>query len=325
MRRPTTPLMIVGICAGLIASGGPAAGQDSAAEWGHGLTAAEAAAGWFSLFDGKTTFGWAEAKLDDGRLVGGTTTTEVGDCELRGDIERGGTLVVGGMSVTVEAGRLATPSTGRRGPVRLGDRVVVRSLAVRPLRRRTLFDGRSLDGCTRVNPPKARPGTGPTWALDGGMLHARGGPGAMELPGTYADFTLQVVVRTRGRHANGGVFFRNPPGTCMMGYEAQVYNRCEGDDPARPAVYATGAIDDRQNARRLVSRDGEAFVMTVVAHGPHIATWVNGVQVTDWTDTRPKDETPRRGLRTEAGTVQLQAHDPDTDLAFGTVTVAPID
>ena len=74
-----------------------------------------------------------------------------------------------------------------------------------------------------------------------------------------------------------------------------------------------------------MSRDGAPFVLTVVARGPHIATWVNGAQVTDWTDTRPKDETPRRGLRTEAGTVQLQAHDPDTDLEFGRVSVAPID
>jgi hypothetical protein len=90
-------------------------------------------------------------------------------------------------------------------------------------------------------------------------------------------------------------------------------------------VYATGAIDDRQNARRLVSRDGEPFVLTVVARGRHISTWVNGFQVTDWTDSRPQNETPRRGLRTEAGTVQLQAHDPDTDLGFGKVTVAPID
>src|SRR3954452_867660 len=117
MRRATTPLMIVGICAGLTASGGPAAGQDSAAEWGHGLTDAEAAAGWVSLFDGKTTFGWAGAKLDDGRLGGGTTTTEFGDCEVRGDVERGGTLVVGGKSVAIEAGRLGIPSTRRRGPV----------------------------------------------------------------------------------------------------------------------------------------------------------------------------------------------------------------
>jgi hypothetical protein len=325
MRRLTTRLMAFGTFVALIESGITAFSQDSAAEWGHGLSDAEAAAGWVSLFDGRTTFGWAEAGLVNGRLVGGTTTTELGDCELRGDVERGGTLVVGGKSVAIEPGRLVIPSTGRRGPVRLDDRVVVRSLTVRPLGLRTLFDGRRLNGCTRVNPPKARPGTGPTWAIDEGMLHAKGGPGAMELPGRYADFTLQVAVRTRGRHSNGGVFFRNPPGTCMMGYEVQIYNRCEGDDPARPAVYATGAIDERENARRLVSRDGEPFVVTVVAHGPQIVTWVNGVQVTDWTDTRPKNETPRRGSRTEAGTIQLQAHDPDTDLAFGRVSIAPID
>jgi hypothetical protein len=281
MRRVPTPLMAFGTFVALIRSGISASGQDSVAKWGHGLTDAEAAAGWLSLFDGRTTFGWAEARLIDGRLVGGTSTSELGDCKVRGDVERGGTLFVGGKSVTIEAGRLMIASTGRRGPVRLDNRVVVRSLTVRPLGLRTLFDGRRLDGCTRVNPPKARPGTGPTWAIDEGMLHAKGGPGAMELPGTYADFTLQVAVRTRGRHSNGDVIFRNPPGTCMMGYEVQIYNRCEGDDPARPAVYATGAIDDRQYARRLVSRDGEPFVMTVVAHGPHIATWVNGVQVTD--------------------------------------------
>ena len=49
---------------------------------GYELTASpgwEAAAGWVGLFDGNTTFGWAGAKLGDGRLIGGTTTTEVGD------------------------------------------------------------------------------------------------------------------------------------------------------------------------------------------------------------------------------------------------------
>jgi len=110
----------------------------------------------------------------------------------------------------------------------------------------------------------------------------------------------------------------------MEGYEAQVYDQCEGGDPARPARYATGAIDDRQNARRLVSRDLRAFTLTVIAHGPHLATWVNGHQVTDWTDTRPADENPRRGLRTEPGTIQLQAHDPETDVEFRSARVGDL-
>jgi hypothetical protein len=285
----------------------------------------EARAGWISLFDGRTPFGWTGSNIVEGRLVGGMTTTELGDCAIKGELEHGGTITVGDRSSAVPGGLIMIPSTGRRGGIRLGEGVAVRALAVRPLGLKTLFDGRSLASCTPVNPATLRPGAGPTWTLDAGRLHARGGPGAMELSGRYADFVLQVEVRTRGRHSNGGIFFRNPPGTCMMGYEAQIHNRCEDGEPARPAVYATGAIDDRQNARRLVSRDGAPFLMTVVAHGPHIATWVNGVQVTDWTDARPRNETPRRGLRTEAGTIQLQAHDPDTDLDFGTIGIAPLD
>ena len=49
---------------------------------------------------------------------------------------------------------------------------------------------------------------------------------------------------------------------------------------------------------------------------PHIATWVNGYPVADWTDRRRPNENPRRGLRTKAGTIMIQGHDPTTDLSF---------
>jgi Domain of Unknown Function (DUF1080)/Prolyl oligopeptidase family len=323
MRRWMT-LVVWSVVLGLFGPGRISSGLDTPSERGHRLTPEEAAAGWISLFDGSTTFGWSGARCTPSRLVGGTTSAEFGDCELRGDFDHGGTLIAGGNSVAVKTGRFVIGSTGRRGPIQLSDGASVTNLVIRPLGLRPLFDGRSLTGCTTMRSPGAKPGTGPNWTLVDQKLHAKGGPGAMELPGRFGDFLLQVEVRTRGVHANGGVFFRNPPGTCMMGYEAQVYNRCEGGDPTKPALYATGAVDDRQNARRLVSRDNEFFTMTVLAQGPHIATWVNGFQVTDWTDTRPRNETPRRGLRTEAGTIQLQAHDPDTDIEFGVIAIAPL-
>src|SRR5262249_4335941 len=148
-----------------------------------------------------------------------------------------------------------------------------------------------------LNVPQGRR---PTWEVVAGVLRARGGPGALEYRGgRFGDLVLQVVARTRQRRANAGGFFRCRPGRLMEGYEAQIYNQCEGGDPARPARYATGAIDDRENARRLVSRDLRPFTLTVIADGPHLATWVNGQQETDWTDTRPADENPRKGLRTE--------------------------
>jgi hypothetical protein len=118
------------------------------------------------------------------------------------------------------------------------------------------------------------------------------------------------------------VFVRSIPGDFMNGYEIQVYHRAMDGDPARPARYSTGAIDDRQMARRLVSRDGEIAAMTIIAQGPHLATWVNGVQLTDWTDTREAHDNPRQGLRTAAGAIQLQAHDPGTAVEFSRIRIA---
>ncbi|MCI0683452.1 MAG: DUF1080 domain-containing protein, partial [Gemmataceae bacterium] len=80
--------------------------------------------------------------------------------------------------------------------------------------------------------------------------------------------------------------------------------------------FGTGAIYRRQPARKEMSKDGEWFTMTVVAHGNHIATWVNGVQVTDWFDHRPKSDNARTGCRLEAGHISLQGHDPTTNLSF---------
>src|SRR4051812_38237145 len=100
---------------GLIAPSGQAVAQGSAPERGHGLTEAEARAGCISLFDGTPTFGWTGAKAGGGRLEGGTTTTEFGDCEVRGEFDRGGTITAGGKAVVMGEGRIEIPSTGRRG------------------------------------------------------------------------------------------------------------------------------------------------------------------------------------------------------------------
>jgi hypothetical protein len=68
--------------------------------------------------------------------------------------------------------------------------------------------------------------------------------------------------------------------------------------------------------------DFDWFTKTIVATGPHFAVWVNGYQVTDWTDERKPDENPRKGLRLKAGTLQLQGHDPTTDLRFRNLRAA---
>ena len=150
-----------------------------------------------------------------------------------------------------------------------------------------------------------------------GAFQVVGGPSCLEYTERqFGDVVLQLQVRTRVRHGNGGVYVRSIPGDFLNGYEAQVYNKAEDGDPARPSVWSTGSIDDRQLARRLVSRDREYFSYTIIAHGRHIATWVNGVQLVDWIDDRPDHDNPRSGRRTKPGTIQLQAHDPGSDLEY---------
>jgi hypothetical protein len=73
-----------------------------------------------------------------------------------------------------------------------------------------------------------------------------------------------------------------------------------------------------------VSKDHEWFTKTIVATGPHIAVWVNGEQVTDWTDERPPHDNPRNGQRLKAGTISLQGHDPTTNLRFRNLRIAEL-
>jgi hypothetical protein len=201
--------------------------------------------------------------------------------------------------------------------IQLEGGLAVRSVHVRPLGLQSLFNGQDLTGWKRIDHAKLPEERRPKWEVQNKMIVATGGPGALEYQGRlFGDLVLQVEVRTRLRHANGGLFFRSIPGDFMNGYEAQVYNRCRENNVLQPWTWATGAIDDRQNARKLASRDGQPFLLTVIARGPHLATWVNGVQTTDWTDTRKPHANPRQGLRLEPGSLQLQAHDVGTEIEF---------
>jgi hypothetical protein len=64
--------------------------------------------------------------------------------------------------------------------------------------------------------------------------------------------------------------------------------------------------------------------MTVLAHGRHIATWVNGYQTVEWTDDRPPDDNPRKGSKTGKGHISIQGHDPTTDLSFRNLRIAEL-
>ncbi|MFN0051722.1 MAG: DUF1080 domain-containing protein [Planctomycetales bacterium] len=208
------------------------------------------------------------------------------------------------------------PTARRRGFIGLqknAGHAEYRNVFLKPLATRPLFDGTTLAGWRVV------PGGKSTYAVVDGMIHVRNGRGFLETESTWGDFILQAEIRTNGTHLNSGIFFRAMPGTEQEpsnGYEAQVHNAWKGEDRTKPVDFGTGAIYRRVAARRVVSTDKEWFTMTVAATGPHVGVWVNGEQVTDWSDDRTPHENPREGLRTAPGHFSLQGHDPTTDLLF---------
>lgn len=294
------------------------------AERGHGLSEEHLLDGFISLFDGKSTFGWTGAQIKDGVLLAGAANMALPRGVIQLGVANPGTLHWGSNTYVAKVGPAkANNEDGLAKSVRLADGLGVRSINFRPQNTIDITPRTIGIKWKPIHHPKLPADRRATWTVNDGVLTTVGGPGCLEYQDKqFADFILQLEVRTKLRHTNGGVFFRAMPGAFMNGYEAQIYNRCHDDDASRPWTWATGAIDDRQNARRLASRDGEWFHYTILAVGDRIATWVNGVQTVSWQDDRKEHENPRLGKRTNAGTLQLQAHDAGTEIEFRNIRIA---
>jgi hypothetical protein len=217
----------------------------------------------------------------------------------------------------------------------------VRNLKLRPQAMKSLFNGKDLAGWKVFPGDKYK---SKFTVTDKGEINLQNGPGDLQTVGKYKDFVMQLECISHGKHLNSGIFFRCRDNEYQNGYEAQIRNQftpeptqdytIEVFDPMTHKLlekkkikstaydYGTGAIYRRQPARKEMSKDGEWFTMTIVAHGNHFSTWVNGVQVTDWYDNRPRTDNARTGCRLEAGHISIQGHDPTTNLSFRNLRIA---
>lgn len=198
-------------------------------------------------------------------------------------------------------------------------RVAFRNIHLKPLELPSLFNGKDLTGWVTYPDMDSR-----FTVTEDGHLHVEDGRGQLETEQSFGDFVLQLQCKTHAPELNSGIFFRCIPRDIMMGYEFQIHNGVIDGDPRRPVDCGTGGIFRRQDARFVVAEDLQWFSMTMVVTGPHMAAWVNGLQVSDWTDERPPDENPRRGLRLEPGTIIIQGHDPTTDISFREIYAAEL-
>ena len=207
------------------------------------------------------------------------------------------------------------PAPAHRGYIGLQlntGEVEFRNIKLKPLGLESLFNGKDLAGW------KNHPDSKSTFTVTPqAEIHVTStGRGVLESEKRFGDFVVQLEAISHAANLNSGLFFRSIPGEMANGYESQIHNGFKNGDRTQPVDCGTGGIYRRVNARRVVPNDQQWFTKTIVADGPQIAVWVNGYQVTDWTDDRPPNDNPRSGLRTAAGTLQLQGHDPTTDLSF---------
>jgi hypothetical protein len=231
--------------------------------------------------------------------------------------------------------------TGLYLEVPAGERLRLSDVRLKPVGLKHLFNGKDLAGWREFPGRKSKFSVTPE-----GWLNIKNGNGDLQTEGQWADFVLQIECRCNGDHLNSGVFFRCRPREYQQGYEAQIHNHftkepqkeytIEEYDPTTNELkekkkerfaatdYGTGAIYRRQPARREAAKDREWFTMTVAVQGRHMATWVNGIQVTDWTDNRPRKDNARNGCYLEKGPISLQGHDPTTDIGFRNIRIAEL-
>ena len=158
---------------------------------------------------------------------------------------------------------------------------------------------------------------------DKGTIKLKGGRGHIELLQPHANLCLQATALTLTENVNSGIFFRCIPGEDMNGYECQIHHGFK-EDRRRAVDAGSGSIFRRQNAKAVLSDEGKPVHITIIADGPTMATWVEGIPVVTWTDTRAPNDNPRKGLRTEAGTIMLQGHDPGSEVEFTALSICPL-
>jgi len=192
--------------------------------------------------------------------------------------------------------------------------IAFKNVFLRPLGLTPMFNGKNLDGWD-----DSQKGASSFEVTEESDLKMTSGRGQLESKKLLGDFVLQASCRTNAEGLNSGIFFRSIPGDLTNGYESQIQNQMRDGDRTKPVDCGTGGIFRRQDARRVNAEDMKWFTKTIVAVGPHVSVWVNGYQVTDWTDKRKPHANPRKGLRLEAGSIILQGHDPTTDILFGKI------
>jgi len=298
LRHCFTAGVLFCVLSALVAAQGTPGGKTPILTGFTPLSEKELQDGVIRLFDGFSTFGWKEegVRVENGRLH--YITLESEDTPFW--------FFTGTMRLenVVYFSNIAPP------------RATARQITTQPRQMTSLFDGKTLAGWTLRGKAEAE--------VVEGAIRLTKGSGSLESEGKFGDFVLQLEYLTpvrKDKGINSGVFFRCIPGETMNGYECQILNKPGESDYEKFIGTDTGGLFRRQVGRNVGPKDGEWNYITIAARGNRMATWVNGIQVTDWTDDREPHDNPRNGCRVEAGTIQFQGHDAGTEILFRNIRI----
>jgi hypothetical protein len=192
-----------------------------------------------------------------------------------------------------------------------------------------LFNGKNLDGWSRLARHEGQPEHAPGFKIENGMLITD--PDAPEddiwLPGQkIGNATIRVVYKVDSDRANSGIFIRIPElpksedDAINKGIEVQID---QGDDD----WHCTGVLYSMVKAKARPSKPiGEWNTMEIAMRGPRTTVTVNGVVVTDYDGVSPVPEKsktyePDRGRRPDTGYIAVQHHGGKGIVTFKEITL----
>jgi hypothetical protein len=173
-----------------------------------------------------------------------------------------------------------------------------------------MFVGNSFDGWKKV-------GGGATYQFDGETIVGKVGPGSntfLRTEKTYGDFILKLDLKL-DIPGNSGIQFRSHQRESadgngrVFGYQCEVdpspraWSAGIYDEGRRGWLFPSGADPEAQKAFTEKSQAQKTFKLddwnhyTIVAQGPHLRTWLNGIPCADLIDTMDLD-----------GFIALQVH-----------------
>lgn len=159
----------------------------------------------------------------------------------------------------------------------------------------SLFNGKNLDGWQNHGEEK--------WYVENGELICESGPkaeyGYLSTVDFYDDFELSVDFKQEA-NGNSGIFFRSTvEGTKVSGWQVEV----------APPDNHSGGIYESYGRGWLIKPDpekdkalkmGDWNTMKILAVGPKVTTWLNGVEMITITDEK---------IGAGKGSIALQIHD----------------